>query len=125
MKKHSFLLSILVVAGCASKPVAQVPPPPPMFHAPMTATQLRAPATSDGVAVPAHKAQGLVSGLEALPVAPLVAQEGFWIVANETPAQPAAIATPDAPKKSVAKKVAHKAPKKPVKYVCKPVKGTS
>lgn len=128
MKKQSILLSILILSGCASSPVVQVQAPQPVFAAPMTATALRASATSDGVRVPAHNAQGLISGIEPLPVEPLVSQDAFWIVANDAPPLPQLAAEEklaDVRRKAPLKKAAHKAVKPTIKYVCKPVKRSS
>lgn len=128
MKQQSILLSILILSGCVSSPVVQVQAPRPVFTAPMTATALRAPATSDGVRVPAHNAQGLISGIEPLPVEPLVSQDAFWIVANDAPPLPQLAAqekVSGGQHKAPLKKVAHKPVKPAVKYVCKPVKRSS
>lgn len=127
MKKNSILLTFLALSGCAADPVVQVQAPPaPALYAPMTATAVRAATTTDGVIVPAHNAQALISGIEPLPVEPLPSQDAFWIVANETIAPPP-VATKSAAEKRdqvSVKKTARKPSKPPVKYVCKPVKET-
>lgn len=116
------ILLILAVAGCSGTPPIRVTEEPlPKLSAPMSATQLRAYATRDGVDVPAHKEQVLISGLEAAPTEPLVKQEAFWVVSQPAVLPAPVVADPEPEKRQAVKKVAKKAPKKPVKYVCKPV----